>query len=157
MFDIKRGYAMSLYANGQYPQSLKILDELEQLLNSDSGLAHREEKLRDLKFTQGRALIEIESFSDAKKIFTELKIADPQNYDYVRWYDFLKARSYKRFTTGFMLIGALMVLVSVAAGLTFRGLPISAFGVLIITIGYFADMIYEKSLTRKRKAAFNLN
>lgn len=154
IIDIKLNYANSLFEKSHYAKTLKVIEQVDELLTKLT-IEHWnfEDSERFARFLKGMVYGNTKRFRESYSIFKELIIEDPDHHYYQNWYNYSKLGLYNWIFNGITIIGIAFLVVDLLFPYA-KNLPydIGIIGIVIMLASYLAQQGLKKYFQRKKTA-----
>ena len=152
--DIKLHYANSLFEKSHYDKLLKILEQIEQLLDK-LGKDHWnfEQSERHLRFLKGMIYGNKKNFKDSYSIFKELVKEDPNHHYYRIWYNYIKLGLYNWIFNIVAILGGILIIGDLFFSLSDKlHYDLGIIGIIILLTSYLTRRGLNEYFKRRKTA-----
>jgi len=154
VIDIKLNYANSLFEKSHYEKTLKVIEQVDELLNKlTSEHWNFEDSERYARFLKGMVYGNTKRFKESYLIFKELIKEDPDHHYYLNWYNYSKLGLYNWIFNGITMIGIVFLVIDLLFPYA-KHLPydLGIIGIIIMLISYLSQQGLKKYFKRKKTA-----
>lgn len=154
LIGIKLYYANAIFEKSHYDKVLRILEQVEQLLEKlDTGHPNFTKSEQYARYLKGMVWGNQKKYKLSLKIFEKLVKEDPDHYYYQLWYRYSKFGVYNWFFGALIIIGVSMILIDIVFYISGFLLPINLnlIGLIIMISSYLTMKILGNYFKKTKK------